>query len=75
MNLIRKRRKVVPHFALQEINDGIKIHRSRMQEKIHVEVVITNGNREIFLELKKVLIKIKHLFPISYVITEVDSPG
>lgn len=51
-----------------------KINRSRTKEKLHVEVIITNarGNRKPLQELKKTLIKIKRLFPISYAIIEVD---
>ena len=51
-----------------------KIHRSRMMEEIHVEVSITNarGNRVILKKIKEALIKMRRLYPISYMITEVD---
>lgn len=50
------------------------IHRTRTLGKTHVTVVITNGKGErgIIQGIKKALIRIKRLFGISFVITEVD---
>ena len=56
--------------------ESAKICRSRTKRKIHVEVIITNaqGDRRIFQELEKALIKVQHFLPISYAIIRVDFP-
>lgn len=53
-----------------------KIHKTRRKEKTHVEIIITNaqGNKEILSKLKKALIKMRRLWPVSYTIIEVDFP-
>lgn len=53
----------------------IRNHRSRSMENTHIKVIISNGgeNREIFRNIRKALIKMRRLWKISYLITEVDS--
>lgn len=50
-----------------------KIVRSRTREESHIEVIVTTGNNEMFLELRKALIKMRRLHKISYAITVLDS--
>lgn len=52
----------------------IRIHRSRAKKTMHVEVTIINAqdNRAVFTKIKKALTKMSRLYPISYVVTEVD---
>ncbi len=52
----------------------VRNHKSRRIENIHIKVIITNGgeNREIFRNIRKALIKMRRLWKISYLITEVD---
>lgn len=51
-----------------------KIYTSRTMKKTHIEVIITNakGNRDILMNLKKDLARLRRLYQMSYAIIEVD---